>query len=158
MNKTRKLTLTSLIIAITTISSHLIFIPVGFAKIFPIQHFANVLLSVLLGPWYALAGALIVSTLRNLLGTGSIDGDHWLTKVTGTGCMTTSLIASFTGTTADYFSASIAGMSVMSLAGERAKKSMSEEDGIGHFKAQLMDEIFHMNEEVWGKEVSIIET
>ncbi|MDF2067590.1 energy coupling factor transporter S component ThiW [Bacillus sp. Cr_A10] len=72
MNKTRKLTLTSLIIAITTISSHLIFIPVGFAKIFPIQHFANVLLSVLLGPWYALAGALIVSTLRNLLGTGSI--------------------------------------------------------------------------------------
>lgn len=86
------------------------------------------------------------------------NGDHWLTKVTGTGCMTTSLIASFTGTTADYFSASIAGMSVMSLAGERAKKSISEEDGIGHFKAQLMDEISHMNEEVWGKEVSIIET
>ncbi|MFJ7969904.1 energy coupling factor transporter S component ThiW [Psychrobacillus sp. NPDC096389] len=72
MNKTRKLTLTSLIIAITTISSHLIFIPVGFAKIFPIQHFANVLLAVLLGPWYAVGGALIVSTLRNLLGTGSI--------------------------------------------------------------------------------------
>ncbi|TQR20376.1 energy coupling factor transporter S component ThiW [Psychrobacillus vulpis] len=72
MNKTRKLTITSLIVAITTLSSHLIFIPVGFAKIFPIQHFANVFLAVLLGPWYAVAGALIVSTLRNLLGTGSI--------------------------------------------------------------------------------------
>lgn len=72
MNKTRKLTLTSVIIAITTISSHLIYIPVGFAKIFPIQHFANVLLAVLLGPWYAVGGALVVSTLRNLMGTGSI--------------------------------------------------------------------------------------
>ena len=72
MNKTKKITLTSLIIAITTLSSHLIFIPIGFAKIFPIQHFANVLLAVLLGPWYAVAGALVVSTLRNLLGTGSI--------------------------------------------------------------------------------------
>jgi len=72
MNKTRKLTLTSVVIAITTISSHLLFIPVGFAKIFPIQHFSNVLLAVLLGPWYAVGAALIVSTLRILLGTGSI--------------------------------------------------------------------------------------
>ena len=64
--------MTSIIIAITTISSHIIYIPVGFSKIFPIQHFANVLLAVLLGPWYAVGGALVVSTLRILLGTGSI--------------------------------------------------------------------------------------
>ncbi|KAA0948724.1 energy coupling factor transporter S component ThiW [Sporosarcina sp. ANT_H38] len=72
LNKTNKLTLTSIIIAITTLSSHLIFIPVGFTKIFPIQHFSNLLLAVLLGPWYAVSGAFIVSTLRNMLGTGSI--------------------------------------------------------------------------------------
>lgn len=72
MNKTYKLTLTSIIVALTTLSSHLIYIPVGFTKIFPIQHFSNLLLAVLLGPWYAVSGAFVVSTLRNMLGTGSV--------------------------------------------------------------------------------------
>lgn len=86
------------------------------------------------------------------------NGDTWLTKVTGTGCMTTSLIGSFAGTTNDYFSASIAGMSAMSLAGERAKRNLPEGAGIGHFKVKLMDEIFHLDEYIWGKEVSIVES
>lgn len=72
MDKTKKITLTAVIAAITTVSSSLIYIPVGFAKIFPIQHFANVLSAVLLGPWYALIQAVLSSTLRNMLGTGSI--------------------------------------------------------------------------------------
>ncbi|MHA6260893.1 energy coupling factor transporter S component ThiW [Sporosarcina sp. CAU 1771] len=72
MNKTFKLTLTSIIVALTTLSSHLIYIPVGFTKIFPIQHFSNLLLGVILGPWYAVGGAFVVSTLRNMLGTGSV--------------------------------------------------------------------------------------
>lgn len=72
MTKTNKMTLTALIAAITTISSSMIYIPVGFAKIFPVQHFANVLSAVLLGPWYAILQAFISSSLRNMLGTGSI--------------------------------------------------------------------------------------
>ncbi|MBS4223722.1 energy coupling factor transporter S component ThiW [Lederbergia citrea] len=72
MQKTKKLTLTAIIAAITTVSSSFIYIPVGFAKIFPIQHFANVLSAVLLGPWYAVIQAFISSTLRNMLGTGSV--------------------------------------------------------------------------------------
>lgn len=72
MNTTKKLTITAFIAAITTVSSSLIYIPVGFAKIFPIQHFANVLSAVLLGPWYAVIQAFLSSTLRNMLGTGSI--------------------------------------------------------------------------------------
>lgn len=72
MTKTKKLTLTAIIAAITTVSSSFIYIPVGFAKIFPIQHFANVLSAVLLGPWYAVTQAFISSTLRNMLGTGSL--------------------------------------------------------------------------------------
>lgn len=50
----------------------MIFIPVGFAKIFPMQHFANVLSAVLLGPWYAVLQAFISSLLRNMMGTGSL--------------------------------------------------------------------------------------
>lgn len=72
MRPIEKLTYTAMIAGITTISSGLISIPIGFARIFPIQHFANVLSAVLLGPWYALAQAFISSTLRNLMGTGSV--------------------------------------------------------------------------------------
>ncbi|MGE7665479.1 energy coupling factor transporter S component ThiW [Ureibacillus composti] len=72
MNKTRAITYTAIISAITTISSNLIFIPLGFAKIFPIQHLANVLSAVFLGPWYAVLQAFLTSTLRNMLGTGSL--------------------------------------------------------------------------------------
>ncbi len=72
MGKTQKITYTAIIAAITTVSSSMIYIPVGFAKIFPIQHFANVLSAVLLGPWYAVLQAFLSSTLRNMLGTGSV--------------------------------------------------------------------------------------
>ncbi|MFE8694856.1 hydroxyethylthiazole kinase [Cytobacillus sp. FJAT-53684] len=83
------------------------------------------------------------------------NGDIWLTRITGTGCMTASLIASFAGVTDDWFSAAIAGMSVMSLAGERAKKALQEKDGIGMYRMKLMDEIFLMNEQIWTEEVRL---
>ncbi|WP_080845997.1 hydroxyethylthiazole kinase [Cytobacillus gottheilii] len=83
------------------------------------------------------------------------NGDIWLTSVTGTGCMTTALIASCAGVTKDYFSAAVVGMGVMSLAGERAKGRMKEGEGIGTFKVKLMDEIFLMDDSVWEREVQL---
>lgn len=72
MNNVRKMTLTALLTAFTTATSTIIYIPLGFAKIFPIQHFVNILSAVLLGPFYATIQALLTSTLRNLMGTGSL--------------------------------------------------------------------------------------
>jgi energy coupling factor transporter S component ThiW len=72
MKKTQKLTLTAMFIAIGTLTSNLLFIPIGVTKLFPVQHFLNVLSAVLLGPYYAVAQAFGVSLLRNLMGTGSI--------------------------------------------------------------------------------------
>jgi energy coupling factor transporter S component ThiW len=72
VNKTRKITYTAIIAGLTTATSTLIYIPLGFAKIFPIQHFANVISAVLLGPWYATLQAFLTSTLRNMMGTGSL--------------------------------------------------------------------------------------
>ena len=69
--QTRKLTLSALLIAIGTVTGNLIYIPVGIAKCFPIQHTINVLSAVILGPWYGVANAFIISLLRNFLGTGS---------------------------------------------------------------------------------------
>jgi energy coupling factor transporter S component ThiW len=47
-------------------------IPIGAAKISPVQHFVNVVGAVTLGPIYAMCNAFIASLIRNLLGTGSI--------------------------------------------------------------------------------------
>jgi energy coupling factor transporter S component ThiW len=72
MSKTFKLTLTAMMIAMGTITSNMIAIPIGFTKVFPMQHFFNVLSAVLLGPYYAVAQAFCISLIRNLMGTGSI--------------------------------------------------------------------------------------
>ncbi len=72
MEKTRKLTLTAMMVAIGTMTSNLFFIPIGFTKVFPVQHFLNVLSAVLLGPYYAVLQAFSVSLLRNIMGTGSL--------------------------------------------------------------------------------------
>ncbi len=70
--KVRRLTASALLVAIGTLSSHLIYIPVGVAKCYPVQHAINVLSAVLLGPFYALLNAFCISLLRNILGTGSL--------------------------------------------------------------------------------------
>jgi energy coupling factor transporter S component ThiW len=70
--RVHRLTFSALLVAIGTLSSHLIYIPVGVAKCYPVQHTINVLSAVLLGPWYAVLNAFVISLLRNMLGTGSL--------------------------------------------------------------------------------------
>lgn len=69
---THKLTLSALLIAIGTLSAHLIYIPAGVSKCFPVQHAINILAAVILGPSYSTAIAFIISCLRNIFGTGSL--------------------------------------------------------------------------------------
>ncbi|MDR3590750.1 MAG: energy coupling factor transporter S component ThiW [Negativicutes bacterium] len=68
----KKLTFTALFIAIGVLSAHLIYIPVGVSRCFPVQHAINVLLAALLGTRYSLSAAFGISLLRNILGTGSL--------------------------------------------------------------------------------------
>ena len=70
--KTKKITMSSMLIAIGVIVGSIIFIPVGVSKCFPVQHTINVLAAVILGPGYAVAIAFCISLLRNILGTGSL--------------------------------------------------------------------------------------
>lgn len=67
-----KLTLAALLVAIGTLSAHIVYIPAGVSKCFPVQHAINVLGAVILGPGYATAVAFVISCLRNMLGTGSL--------------------------------------------------------------------------------------
>ena len=104
-------------------------------------------------------GAKIVLTLAKKLGcviaiTGKIDivsdgvstysldnGNVALTKLTGTGCMSTSLIGSFLGASHYALASAIAGILTMSIAGEIADKSQ----GMGTFHKSLLDAISQMN-------------
>lgn len=70
--KTRSLVFTALCIAIGYIGSSLLIIPLGFVRAAPFQHFMNIIVSFLLGPWYSMAQAFGVSLLRNMTGTGSL--------------------------------------------------------------------------------------
>ncbi len=80
---------------------------------------------------------------------GIDNGDLLLTKITGTGCTTASLIAAFAGVSTDWFAAAVAGMSTMSIAGELAKKQLKKDEGIGTYRIKLLDQIFLMDGNTW---------
>ena len=71
-NSLKKLSIAALFVAVGVMSAHLVYIPVGVAKCFPVQHAVNVLLAVLLGTRYAVSAAFGTSLLRMFLGTGSL--------------------------------------------------------------------------------------
>lgn len=101
-----------------------------------------------------LQAVVVISGAEDVISDGTErviveNGDIWLTRITGTGCMTASLIGCFAGVTENYFAAAIAGMSTMSLAGEQAKKMLKETDGIGAYRVRLIDTFFNMNGERW---------
>lgn len=70
-SKAQKIALSGVLIGISVIFGTFS-IPIGVAKISPVQHFVNVVGAITLGPIYALANAFVASLIRNVLGTGSL--------------------------------------------------------------------------------------
>ena len=67
---TRKMTITSVLVALNVVLSMFIIIPIGPIRAAPVQHLINVLSVVLTGPW-AIVQAFLSSTIRIMMGTGS---------------------------------------------------------------------------------------
>ncbi len=67
----RKLAL-ALMLSGLTIALSPIFIPVGPTRALPWQHMTNVICGVLLGPWWGVGVAFLISLVRNMLGLGTI--------------------------------------------------------------------------------------
>lgn len=80
------------------------------------------------------------------------NGHEILTGVSGTGCMTSSLVGTFCGAVEDTFIAATAGVLTMGLAGELAQKTLKEKEGIGTFRMRLFDSIFGLEAETILKE------
>jgi hydroxyethylthiazole kinase len=76
------------------------------------------------------------------------NGHEMLAKVTGTGCMTTSLVGSYCGVCKDYFSATVAGIVSMGIAGELARESLSATEGTGTFRVKLFDAVYGLTPEI----------
>ena len=69
---TKKLVLSALFIALGVATSTLLVFPIGASKCAPVQHFINVMSAVVLGPWYAVVNAFLISLIRFMMGTGSL--------------------------------------------------------------------------------------
>ncbi len=67
----KKLTRAGILIALGVACSSLS-IPIGVAKVYPVQHFINVLAGATLGPGYAVNMAFITSLIRVIIGTGTM--------------------------------------------------------------------------------------
>lgn len=75
----KKVTIASLLIAVAVVGSTFSF-PVGISKCAPVQHMVNILCAVFLGRYVGVSVAFCASTLRLLLGLGSIlayPGSMW---------------------------------------------------------------------------------
>lgn len=72
-----------------------------------------------------------------------------LGKVTGTGCMSASLVGSACGTDKDYFLGATLGVSIMGISGEIAKSKLSKEEGNASLRIGIIDSVYNMNEEIF---------
>ena len=70
-----------------------------------------------------------------------------LGRVTGTGCMTASLVASFAGAGADPVAAALLGILAMDRAGEMAGVVFSQGGGMGQFRTGLFDAVGILTDE-----------
>lgn len=77
------------------------------------------------------------------------NGDKLLSKVTGTGCMTSALVGSFAGAAGgeyDYFHAAVAGIASMGIAGEMALKNADK--GTGSYHIAIIDSLSKIDEKI----------
>ena len=71
-----------------------------------------------------------------------------MARITGSGCMLTSLMGAFCGAWDDAFPAACAAMAVMGISGESAdEKRLRNGTGNATFRNDLIDAVFNMTEE-----------
>ena len=76
------------------------------------------------------------------------NGHKLLSKVTGTGCMTSALVGSFCGITRDYYIATVAGIATMGISGEIAFEKAGVM-GTGSFHISIIDALSNMNSTIF---------
>lgn len=73
------------------------------------------------------------------------NGDVLLCRITGAGCMTTSLVAACCGAMGTSLAAAAAGVLFMGIAGEKAKMTLQDVEGPGTFRMRLLDAVGNLS-------------
>lgn len=73
------------------------------------------------------------------------NGHEMMKNVTGTGCMSTSVIGSYCSVTKDYVLAAVAGLITMGVAGEKAYERLISIDGTGSYRMYIIDAISNIS-------------
>jgi hydroxyethylthiazole kinase len=84
----------------------------------------------------------IISDGQRILGVDN--GHRWLTAITGTGCMATTMIAAFAAVERDYLLAAAGGLACFGLAAEQAAEKAH---GPASFKVALFDQVYNLRPE-----------
>lgn len=71
-------------------------------------------------------------------------GNPLMTRITGGGCMTTTVVAACAAVAEDKFTGAMLGLIIMGQAAELAAGLLEKKDGPGMFKVRLIDGIFHV--------------
>ena len=99
-----------------------------------------------LGAVVAITGVVDIITDGKKLFTVE-NGHKIMSKVTGTGCMCTSLIGAYLGAGDDKLLAALAGVVSMGIAGEIAYENLGEnQGGTGTLKVKIIDAIYNLKE------------
>jgi len=87
-----------------------------------------------------------------------MNGHEIMSKVTGTGCMCSSLIGSYLGASQNYLIAALAGVVSMGIAGESAYELLDKkQEGTGSLKVRIIDAIYNLSEDVILKRCKVCE-
>lgn len=77
-----------------------------------------------------------------------LNGTPRLRQVTGTGCMTSSLVGAYVGAAGNHVECAVMGVLTMALSGELSDEAAQ---GVGTFKTRLFDNISLLNSDILGK-------
>ncbi|MDP0489402.1 MAG: hydroxyethylthiazole kinase [Fusobacterium sp. JB019] len=83
------------------------------------------------------------------------NGTAILGKVTGTGCMTASLIGSACAAQQDNFLAATVGVSIMGISGEIAESRLSEGQGNASLRVGIIDSVYNMTSENFNSNIKV---
>ncbi len=80
------------------------------------------------------------------------NGHEMLSKITGAGCMTSSIVGTFCSMTEDYLTGAVGGVMVMGISGQLANACLMPNEGIGMFKVRLFDSMYNLNRDIFMRE------
>lgn len=72
------------------------------------------------------------------------NGHPFLADITGSGCMTTTLVAASAAVAKDMLAAAALGVVIMGQSAELAANFLEKKDGPGMFKVRLLDAVYHV--------------